>query len=134
MSHELTVDQNLVLSAAGLVLAVHLMIGSELPIDSWQQHARSPAWATLVAAVILFVLLVRSVSPGCWLLLAGAAGNLVSWLQSGKVPDYMGFSIGDRWLAFNLADASIVIGALTVVATLTLRNGHGVRRRGATPR
>ena len=133
MSRELTVDQNLVLSAAGLVLAVHLMIGSELPSDSWQQHARSPAWATLVAAVILFVLLVRSVSPGCWLLLAGAAGNLISWLQTGKVPDYMGFSVGDRWLAFNLADASIVFGTLTVIATLAFRAGREVRR-GAVPR
>jgi lipoprotein signal peptidase len=70
------------------------------------------------------MLLLRRVSPGCWLLIAGAAGNLIGWLQAGSVPDYLTVTVGNRWIAFNLADAAILTGASMVVLALGARAGR----------
>jgi hypothetical protein len=114
--------------AAAVVLFEHLTLAEGLPGDSWQQHARSPAWAALAGCAILLMLLLRNVSAGCWLLAAGAAGNLLGWAQTGSVPDYMTVVVGERWVAFNLADVLIVIGAAMVIVALTARaREYGVR-------
>jgi signal peptidase II len=57
------------------------------------------------------------------LILGGTLGNLVDRLRLGYVTDFVSVGIGDlRWPSFNVADASIVIGILTLVAYLTLRD------------
>jgi hypothetical protein len=127
--HEGTgISRGVVLFTAAAVLAEHLFLAADVPGDSWLQHARSPAWAVVAAGAIVLMLLLREVSAGCWLLIAGAAGNLVGWLQTGSVPDYLTVVVGDRWVAFNLADAAILAGATMVVTALGAR-AEAERRR-----
>lgn len=53
--------------------------------------------------------------------LGGTLGNLIDRLRLGYVTDFVSVGIGDvRWPTFNVADASIVVGILTLVAYLTL--------------
>jgi hypothetical protein len=129
MSAEQVARQRIVLFAAAVVLAEHLFLAADVPGDSWQQHARSPAWAILVVGAIVLAFALREISAGCWLLIAGAVGNLVGWLQAGSVPDYLTVTVGDRWLAFNLADAAIVAGATMVIVTLGARAENERRAR-----
>jgi lipoprotein signal peptidase len=121
MHREIRIGRRIVLFAAAVVLAEHLFLAADVPGDSWQQHARSPAWAIVALAAIALMLILREVSAGCWLLIAGAAGNLIGWVQAGSVPDYLTVVVGDRWVAFNLADAAILTGATMVIATLATR-------------
>jgi hypothetical protein len=119
----------LVLAAAVLVFVTHMMVAEEVPGDSWQQHARSPTWALISAGAIVLILLLHRVSHGIWLLVAGGLANLTTWSSTGKIPDYLTVVVGDRWVAFNLADAAIVVGALMVIWALVVR--YRSRRRGA---
>jgi hypothetical protein len=125
----LTVDRRVVIAVAAAVAVEHLLIGTHLPADSWAQHSRSVEWALIATATVILMILVRRVSIGCWLVLGGAAANVISWAEHGSVPDYMGFVVGDRWIAFNLADVSIVIGALVVLAGSAVRAEQALRRR-----
>jgi signal peptidase II len=57
------------------------------------------------------------------LVLGGTLGNLVDRLRLGYVTDFVSVGIGDlRWPTWNVADASIVVGILTLVGYLTLRD------------
>ena len=124
----LTFDSHLVPVVAMFVVVEHVMLGWTVPADSWQLHTRSPAWALLVTAMVLLLLLVRRISAGCWLIVGGAAGNLLSWTDGGTVPNYLTVAVADRWLAFNLADIAIVVGLLTVLASLGARAELRLRR------
>ncbi|MCI0889965.1 MAG: signal peptidase II, partial [Chloroflexi bacterium] len=44
--------------------------------------------------------------------LGGAAGNMIDRVRSGEVTDFVNFSF---WPAFNVADASISIGVVTII-------------------
>ncbi|MFW2330707.1 MAG: signal peptidase II, partial [Nitrospinota bacterium] len=56
---------------------------------------------------------------GLILIIAGALGNLISRLSYGYVVDMFSFYInGYSWPAFNIADASISIGATLIILTL----------------
>jgi hypothetical protein len=116
---------------AVFVVAEHLVIAQAVPADSWLQHPRSSAWAMGVAGLVLLVLCFRRVSAGCWLLAAGAGANLLSWTDDGAVPNYVTVAVADRWLAFNLPDAAIVVGALMMLVPLVggavfeVRRGNG---------
>lgn len=103
------------------MLLEHLALAGEVPQDSWQQHARSPLWALVVVLAIALVLALRHVSVGSWLLVAGAVGNLASWVGDGMVPDYLTLAIGNFWVAFNLADMSILAGMLAMIAASAIR-------------
>lgn len=53
-------------------------------------------------------------------ILAGGLGNLTDRLRHGYVVDFISVGIGDlRWPAFNVADPSLVVGILVLVAYLT---------------
>ena len=103
---------------ATFVVAEHMLVAQTVPPDSWLQHSRSPAWAIGVAGLVLLLLFFRHVSVGCWLLVAGATANLLSWADDGAVPNYLTVVVADRWLAFNLPDAAIVAGALIMLVPL----------------
>lgn len=49
--------------------------------------------------------------------LGGAAGNMIDRVRSGEVTDFVNFSF---WPAFNVADASISIGVVTIIAFFLL--------------
>jgi signal peptidase II len=56
---------------------------------------------------------------GLALILGGAVGNLWDRLSSGRVVDFLDFSVsGYHWPAFNVADSAIVVGALLLVGEI----------------
>ena len=53
---------------------------------------------------------------GLTLILAGALSNLIDRMVLGYVVDFLDFYVGSwHWPAFNVADSSVVIGAILVV-------------------
>ena len=65
----------------------------------------------------------------CALLLAGILGNLTDRVRLGYVVDFIVMHAGDyHWPTFNIADASICIGAILLLLDLFLGN----RKRTAT--
>jgi signal peptidase II len=88
----------------------------------------------LAALVVILALLGRGQESRLTLPLAlvfgGALGNLIDRLRgSGEVIDFIDFTVAGRhWYVFNVADASISIGAVLIVLSL-LRS----ERRGARP-
>ena len=55
------------------------------------------------------------------LILGGTLGNLIDRLRLGYVTDFVSVGIGNlRWPTWNVADASIVVGILALVAYLML--------------
>jgi signal peptidase II len=51
-----------------------------------------------------------------WLILAGAIGNVIDRVRHGAVVDFLDFhAFGYHWPAFNVADSSIVVGAVILV-------------------
>jgi signal peptidase II len=58
-------------------------------------------------------------------ILAGAVGNLIDRVRQGYVLDFVDFYWGTwHFWAFNVADASITVGAIFVFADLLLVNRH----------
>lgn len=71
---------------------------------------------TAAIAAFLIVWLYRETRPltrmALWLVLAGAAGNVIDRIRFGAVVDYLDFhALGYHWPAFNVADSAIVVGA-----------------------
>lgn len=60
--------------------------------------------------------------------LGGAAGNLIDRVRFGEVTDFINFEF---WPAFNVADASITIGVLTILWFFLSIEGERLRRRPA---
>jgi lipoprotein signal peptidase len=116
-------------AVAAAVFVEHLVLARGLASDSVLQHARSPLWAIGVVCGLALVLGLRNLTAGSWLLVGGALGNLLSWLGDGKIPDYLTLTVADRWIAFNLADASILAGMLAMILAALMRATAQVRRR-----
>ncbi len=82
-----------------------------------------------VAAIVLYYLspplehgLLRA---GMGLQLGGAAGNLIDRIRTGEVTDFIDFEF---WPAFNVADASITIGVVTIISFFLVLEGDRLRR------
>jgi signal peptidase II len=55
------------------------------------------------------------------LILGGTLGNLIDRIRLGYVTDFISVGVGDlRWPTWNVADASIVVGILALIAYLML--------------
>jgi len=53
------------------------------------------------------------------LILGGAIGNLIDRILLGAVTDFIDLGIGTlRWPVFNLADAAVTIGMITLLALI----------------
>lgn len=81
----------------------------------------------LIISAVLAIWLVRSAWQERWLagsialILGGALGNVIDRFRAGHVVDFLDFhAAGWHWPAFNIADAAITIGALTLLV-LSLR-------------
>ena len=97
-----------------------------------------PAYQKIVTSLLAGFALVgigyyaRLVRPEEWLarlglsvILGGALGNLLDRLRQGYVTDFVDVYWGTwHFWAFNVADASITIGAILVFADLLLVNRH----------
>jgi len=105
----------------------------------WHVQNRGAAFSLFQDASILFYVVTLAAfgmivyfhrtlaGRGPWLqlvlgaVLGGTLGNLIDRLRLGYVTDFVSVGIGDlRWPTFNVADASIVVGILTLVGYLTL--------------
>jgi signal peptidase II len=74
------------------------------------------------------------VTIGLGLILGGAVGNLIDRLRIGHVIDFVDTGIGGfRWFAWNVADAAVFLGILTLfgAALLGARATPGRGRAGA---
>jgi signal peptidase II len=85
---------------------------------------------TALAIGLILYMLATSSERDVWLcyglgaILGGAAGNLVDRIRLGEVIDYLDFYLGSlHWPAFNLADAAISLGAVTVLLASFMRKG-----------
>ena len=91
-----------------------------------------------VAAVVMVLYFHRQFRDrGPWIhvilgaIMAGGLGNLTDRIRLGSVVDFVSVGIGDlRWPTFNVADPSLVIGILVLVAYLTFADP---RERRAEP-
>ncbi|AGA31882.1 Lipoprotein signal peptidase [Thioalkalivibrio nitratireducens DSM 14787] len=81
---------------------------------------------------VLIVVWLRRLPRQAWLMMAslglilgGALGNLVDRLRLGMVVDFLDFHYaGLHWPAFNVADAAITVGAISlIIATCTEQCG-----------
>jgi len=85
----------------------------------------------IAAAVVALVVYVsrNAQRPLVWLpaglLLGGALGNVIDRVREGAVVDFLKLP---HWPAFNVADAAITIGVLTLV--FVMERGDGARGRG----
>jgi signal peptidase II len=56
------------------------------------------------------------VAAALWLILGGAAGNLIDRFRLGHVVDFLDFHIGAwHFPTFNIADSAITIGAILLI-------------------
>ncbi len=107
---------------------------------------RGQRYVMLVIPVIVTVavlLYARTLPPGYWairtcmgLQVGGAIGNLIDRWQVGHVTDFLLFSlpIGNRvysWPAWNVADASIVVGTILLGVLLLLDERKHAATRAA---
>ena len=96
----------------------------------------------VVALIVVFLLtwLVRTdryiITVSLGLIIGGALGNLVDRLRYGAVADFLDFHYqGFHWPAFNVADASITVGAVILlfdslfVRSESSNNEEEVRRK-----
>jgi signal peptidase II len=71
------------------------------------------------------------VTIGLALLLGGAIGNLIDRLRLGHVVDFVDMGVGDaRWYAWNVSDAAVFLGVVTLFAAALL--GDRIHRRSPT--
>jgi signal peptidase II len=77
-----------------------------------------------IAALLFILLFLRYLSPATTLsivaiglLMGGAAGNLIDRLRFGSVTDFIYFRLWGNfhWPAFNISDASIVVGVCILI-------------------
>ena len=62
------------------------------------------------------------------LVLGGTLGNLIDRVRLGYVTDFVSVGIGDlRWPTWNVADASLVVGIISLVVYLTFLDPTAVR-------
>jgi len=83
---------------------------------------------TCLAGALILYMLATSRERDTWFcyglgaILGGAVGNLVDRLRLGMVIDYLDFYLGSlHWPAFNIADAAISLGAVTVLLSCFTR-------------
>ncbi|MFN8176065.1 MAG: signal peptidase II [Solirubrobacteraceae bacterium] len=93
------------LSGGGTALVVALTLGALVAVLIWfaREPARPLAW----------------VPTG--LLVGGALGNLIDRVRQGSVTDFLKIP---HWPAFNLADAAITVGVVTLVIALETRHSR----------
>ena len=91
----------------------------------------------VLAAIAVFFYFVRTPSNedrvlgACALLLAGITGNMVDRIRLGYVIDFIALHAGSyHWPTFNVADASITVGAILLAVDLMFAHRKQARAEG----
>lgn len=94
----------------------------------------------VVALCLVGVLLYRTPSServagsALALVLGGAVGNVIDRLHIGAVIDFLDFGVGGaRWWIFNIADASVSVGAGLLILSYGFLHGAGTSSSGEAP-
>lgn len=105
------------------VFTIHHVTNTGAAFGLFQNGSLVFAIVAIVVSTVI-VMYYRNLPDGQWLVrlslglqLAGALGNLIDRVRVGHVIDFLDFQV---WPVFNLADASIVCGAI-LLAYLLLR-------------
>jgi thiosulfate reductase cytochrome b subunit len=111
---------------AGSLAAFDLWVNAFLPTPEWAYHHRSAVWAItctvlLVAIVPLTKLPSNAVTLGAGFLSGGVLGNLISGAADHlTVPNPLMIGTSTGGIAFNFADAFILIGNLILMVSLSV--------------
>jgi lipoprotein signal peptidase len=126
---------------ASTLAAFDLWVNVFVPTPDWAFHQRSSLWAfgcvvLLVAVVPLTRLPSTAVTIGAGFLAGGVLGNLISGASDHlAVPNpLMVHTSAGGGIAFNFADAFIIMGNLILVLALcaiVVRNRHELQHRNA---
>lgn len=86
------------------------------------------AGVALIVVAVMWLRLApgeRVASAGLALVLGGAVGNVIDRIRFGAVVDFLDFGFGSlRWWVFNVADASVTVGAgLLILGCGLLKDG-----------
>lgn len=86
------------------------------------------AGVALIVVAVMWLRLApgeRVASAGLALVLGGAVGNVIDRVRFGAVVDFLDFGFGSfRWWVFNVADASVTVGAgLLILGCGLLKDG-----------
>ena len=99
--------------------------------DAWAQFALG-ALALLIAAILLLWMRRaenRATAMALGAVVGGAIGNVIDRLRFGGVADFAdAHAWGWHWYVFNVADAAIVLGVLTLVIDALFRPSASVKR------
>jgi Signal peptidase (SPase) II len=110
---------------AGSLAAFDLWVNAFLPTPDWAYHHRSALWAVtctvlLIAIIPLTRLPSNAVTLGAGFLSGGVLGNLISGAADHlAVPNPLMISAGNGGIAFNFADAFILIGNAILMVALS---------------
>jgi lipoprotein signal peptidase len=96
--------------------------------EAWTQIALGAV--ALVIAAILLRWMARAETRGIALalgaIIGGAVGNVIDRVRFGAVADFLdAHAWGWHWYVFNIADAAIVLGVVTLVADALFRPSPG---------
>jgi signal peptidase II len=103
-------------------------------------HSRTPVLVALsvIAVLVLAAMLWRidrldtPSAAGLALIFGGAVGNFFDRVRVGSVTDFLDFYTGDyHWYTFNVADASICIGAGLLILSMFLAQRTAPQKRRA---
>jgi signal peptidase II len=118
--------------ARDLVAGIKLVNTRNTGVAFGQLQGAGPIVSLLIAAAVvaLLVYVTRNATrPLIWLpaglLLGGALGNVIDRVREGAVVDFFKLP---HWPAFNVADAAITVGVLTLV--YVMERGDGARGHG----
>jgi signal peptidase II len=93
---------------------------------------------SVIAVGLLCYLFTRLRSAGASFaaaaLLAGALGNLLDRFRLGYVVDFVDLHVGRwHWYVFNVADAAITLGAISLFVLTFIDERRGVKGKAASP-
>lgn len=103
-------------------------------------HSRTPILIgmSIVAVLVLAVMLWRIdrldtlSASGLALIFGGAVGNFFDRLRAGSVTDFLDFYTGTyHWYTFNVADASICVGAGLLILSMLLAQRTAPQKKRA---
>lgn len=124
-----------VAAIVGLLVVFDQLVKTILVTPDWAWHEQPSTWLlnpTIFILSLLPFLLFRVTQLAASFGIAAAIGNGLSALGGGAVANPFVMQHGEDFIAFNVADAYLMVGlALSIIAALTVLVRHRPRRQSA---